>query len=48
MTGFIKEKKKQNKEIIEAAAERLAEILIMQIEAKKKSKKNNKITWSKN
>lgn len=42
MTRSRKEGKKQNKEIVEVAAERLAEIFIAQIETKKKSKKNEK------
>ncbi len=33
------DQKKKNKELIDEAAERLAEIVIMQIEEKKKSKK---------
>jgi len=39
MTRLRKEGKKQNKEIIEVAVGRLAEIFVSQIEEKKKSKK---------
>lgn len=39
MNGRKLDFKKQKKELVEKAAERLAEIFIMQIEAKKGSKK---------
>ena len=39
MTQPKKEEKKQNKEMVEMAAERLSEIFVSQIEAKKKFKK---------
>jgi len=41
-----KKDRKKDREIVETAAERLAEIFVRQIELKKKSKNNNKQNYS--